>query len=243
MAKVYYGGYGHNPNPNGKKYAYIGSDKYHVGENVVAPVTHYISGNNYKTMFTIQNQADMTSQQANDTIVMLENMRKTMKSLDGTNVMELPGAAKYPSAAAWKEAAKDRAEGRLVAAERLQTKNPVATETDFKVRQEQRLTGDYYERHQQYLKAMEQYRQKQEKERLSHLPSYEKAEAQKQAFERYKMGETDNKTFKREITQALTQYAPYDYYEFTDAEKGVDLFLENMKKSKQRAIDRLLSRR
>ena len=48
MAKVYYGGYGHNPNPNGKKYAYIGSNQYQVGQNVVAPVTHYISGKNYK---------------------------------------------------------------------------------------------------------------------------------------------------------------------------------------------------
>ena len=247
MAKVYYGGYGHNPKPNGKKYAYIGSDKYNVGENVVAPVTHYKSGKNYKTMFTIQDQADMTSQQANDTIVQLENMRKTMKSLDGTNVMELPGAAKYASAEAWKEAAQDISEGKYRAAERLQTRqseNPVkATAAEFRVRQEERLTGSYYDRHQQYLKAMEQYREKQEKERLSHLPSYEKAQSQRQAFERYKMGETDNRTFKREITQALTQYAPFDYYEMTDAEKGVDLFLENIKKGRQTAIERLRNRR
>lgn len=242
MAKVYYGGYGHNPNPNGKKYAYIGSDRYKVGENVVAPVTHYKSGKNFKTMFTIQDQADMTSQQANDTIVMLENMRKTMKSLDGTNVMELPGAAKYPTAEAWKEASKDIQEGKYVAAERLQTRqaeNPVkATAEDLKFRADDRQKYNYYEQHQRYLDAIANYR-----EQMQKVPTMASAEKQKEAFDRYKMGEIDNRQLKREVTQALTQYAPMDYYEMTEAEQGVDLFLENMKKRRLTAIERLKSRR
>jgi len=245
MAKVYYGGYGHNPNPNGKKYAYIGSNNYQVGQNVVAPVTHYISGKNYKTMFTIQDQADMNSQQAEDTIVELENMRKTMKSLDGTNVMELPGARKYATAEAWKQASEDIEQGKLKAAERLQTRqseNPVkATSAEFKARQQERLKGDYYEQHQQLVEAMRKYQDKIKADEMKKTPEYQmqKRQALGQAFERYKLKETDERTFKREVTQALTNYAPYDYYEMTDAEKGVDLFLENIKKGRQTAIERL----
>lgn len=166
MAKVYYGNYGHNPKPNGKKYAYIGSNQYQVGQNVVAPVTHYISGKNYKTMFTIQDQADANSQQAENTIVELENMRKTLKSLDGTNVMELPGAAKYPSAEAWKQASEDIAQGRYRAAERLQkgqSESPVkATAEDLKERVAEQQRINYYKQHQKYLEAMRQYREREQ---------------------------------------------------------------------------------
>lgn len=245
MAKVYYGNYGHNPKPNGKKYAYIGSNQYQVGQNVVAPVTHYISGKNYKTMFTIQDQADANSQQAENTIVELENMRKTLKSLDGTNVMELPGAAKYPSAEAWKQASEDIAQGKYRAAERLQkgqSESPVkATAEDLKVRQEQRLQGEYFERHQQYLDALRKYQDKLRTEQMKQTPEYQMAKRQAlgEAFERYKLKETDDRTFKREITRALTNYAPFDYYEVTDADKGVDLLLESMKKGRQTAIERL----
>ena len=49
--RLYYGTYGHHI--TGKLYVYWGDDNLRTGQQVVAPVTHYKSGKNYNTMFTI----------------------------------------------------------------------------------------------------------------------------------------------------------------------------------------------
>lgn len=51
--RIYVGGYGHNPTGQ-KQYAYWGGDNYRTGQEVVAPVTHPVSGRTYNTMFKIQ---------------------------------------------------------------------------------------------------------------------------------------------------------------------------------------------
>lgn len=99
--RLYTGGYGHHP--SGKLYSYWGSDNYRVGQNVVAPVTHYKSGKTYNTMFTIQRAlADY------DRVTLAETQRLEgngidIKSIGGANVMTLPGAQQFQSKQAWAE--------------------------------------------------------------------------------------------------------------------------------------------
>lgn len=99
MARLYYGGYGHNP--SGKQYVYWGGDNYRTGQNVNVPVTHWKSGKNYNTMFTIMRTSgsDMAENEANR----LNNLGIDIKTINGTDVMDLPGAKDWSSKKEWKE--------------------------------------------------------------------------------------------------------------------------------------------
>lgn len=105
MAKLAYGGYGHNPNRNGKQYAYWVGDSYRTGQNVVAPVTDWRTGKTYRTMFTILHTTGEDTKTAMAEQNRLEGRGIFIKAVDGRDVMSLPGAAEYPSAAAWKRSA------------------------------------------------------------------------------------------------------------------------------------------
>lgn len=103
MAKLAYGGFGHNP--SGKQYVYWVGDSYRTGQNVVAPVTNPRTGNTYRTMFTIMRTTDENSRMAQGEEQRLAGRGINIKAVDGRDVMSLPGAAEYPSAAAWKRSA------------------------------------------------------------------------------------------------------------------------------------------
>lgn len=103
MAKLAYGSYGHNP--SGRQYVYWVGDSYRTGQNVVAPVTNWRTGKTYRTMFTIQRTTNEDSKMAQGEEARLAGMGINIKAVDGRDVMSLPGAKEYPSAAAWKRSA------------------------------------------------------------------------------------------------------------------------------------------
>lgn len=94
--RLYYGGYGHHP--SGKEYVYWGSDGFNVGQNVVAPVTNYRSGQTYNTMFTIQRTSDSESDMSNNESQRLSQGGIGIKSIKDTNILELPGGQKFKNA-------------------------------------------------------------------------------------------------------------------------------------------------
>lgn len=97
--RLYYGGYGHHP--SGKQYVYWGDDNYRTGQNVNVPVTNWKSGKTYNTMFTIMRTSgsSMGEQEAQR----LTNSGIDIKSINGTNVMTLPGAMDFSSKGEWKK--------------------------------------------------------------------------------------------------------------------------------------------
>lgn len=99
--RLYYGGYGHHP--SGKQYVYVGGDNYRTNQNVVAPVTNPHTGRTYNTMFTIQRTSNIDSNMAQGEIERLQARGIEVKSLDGRNVMGLPGAGTFNSAKAWRD--------------------------------------------------------------------------------------------------------------------------------------------
>lgn len=103
MAKLAYGGFGHHP--SGKQYVYWVGDSYRTGQNVVAPVTDWRTGKTYRTMFTIMRTTNEDSKMAQGEEQRLAGRGINIKAIDGRDVMSLPGAAEYPSAAAWKRSA------------------------------------------------------------------------------------------------------------------------------------------
>lgn len=103
MAKLAYGGFGHHP--SGKQYVYWVGDSYRTGQNVVAPVTDWRTGKTYRTMFTIMRTTNEDSKMAQGEEQRLAGKGINIKAIDGRDVMSLPGAAEYPSAAAWKRSA------------------------------------------------------------------------------------------------------------------------------------------
>lgn len=107
--KLYYGGYGHHP--SGKQYVYYGSDNLRAGQNVVAPVTHWKSGKNYKTMFTIQrsgsferNKKDVLQRtMAESEVNRLDSKGINIKTLDeNENLSTLPGSQPFNRKQEWK---------------------------------------------------------------------------------------------------------------------------------------------
>ena len=97
--RQYRGGYGHHP--SGKLYTYWGPDNISIGQNVVAPVTHWKTKKTYNTMFTpmMTNAAD--SPYATIEAHRLSQQGIGLKSIKGTNIMELPGALGYSSKSGW----------------------------------------------------------------------------------------------------------------------------------------------
>lgn len=99
--RLYYGGYGHHP--SGKQYVYLGDDKYRVGQNVVVPVRQWQSGKLYNTMFTIQRSANVDNKMAISEMERLTGAGTSIKFIENSNVMTLPGASDWKSAKQWKE--------------------------------------------------------------------------------------------------------------------------------------------
>lgn len=95
--RLYYGTYGHHL--SGKLYVYWGDDNLRTGQHVVAPVTNPKSGKNYKTMFTIART--QTPQKAQDEVDRLGEMGIVIKTISGREVLSLPGAKPFKSAAEW----------------------------------------------------------------------------------------------------------------------------------------------
>lgn len=117
--RLYYGSYGHNPSPTGKKYMYYGGDNYRVGENVVAPVEHYKSGKIYNTMFTITDSRGANSEDAMIDTSRIEDTGIVIKSIGGRDVLSLPSGSQYTSKRQWEDASFKRyvAEQRLIGRE------------------------------------------------------------------------------------------------------------------------------
>lgn len=107
MAKLYSGGYGHNPKTD-KMYTYWGGDTYKVGQNVNVPVTNKHTGKTYNTMFTIYKttgaQTDEGVQKAFD----LESQGIDIKWINGSDVSTLPSYDQYGSKAAWERSSYER---------------------------------------------------------------------------------------------------------------------------------------
>ena len=99
MAKLLYGGYGHNP--SGKQYVYWGDDTNRTGQNLNVPVTNPRTGKTYNTMFTVQRTSGSTMGQ--NEAERLANKGIAIKSINGTNVMTLPGAQEWSSKREWAE--------------------------------------------------------------------------------------------------------------------------------------------
>jgi hypothetical protein len=110
--KILFGGYGHNP--TGKMYAYYGGDNYNVGQNVVAPVSHWKTGKIYNTMFTIQSTYNPESIPGKYELSKLQGI--DLKTIGSKDVMTLPGASQYGSKAQWTRASNQqyRADQRLL---------------------------------------------------------------------------------------------------------------------------------
>lgn len=99
MARLYFGSYGHNP--SGKQYVYWGGDNYRTGQNVNVPVTHWKSGKLFNTMFTIQRTSG--SEMGLNEASRLETMGIDVKAINGTDVMDLPGATPFENKTQWKQ--------------------------------------------------------------------------------------------------------------------------------------------
>lgn len=99
MAKLLYGSYGHHP--HGKQYVYWGSDTNRTGQQVNVPVTNKWTGKTYNTMFTIQRTSGSTM--GENEAERLQNKGIRIKSINGTDVMTLPGAQEWSSKREWAE--------------------------------------------------------------------------------------------------------------------------------------------
>lgn len=99
--RLYYGGYGHHP--SGKQYVYWGGNNLRTGQNVVAPVTNKWSGKTYNTMFTIMRTSGGDSEMANNEAQRLSQSGIGIKSIAGTDTLQLPGGQQFDSKKAWKE--------------------------------------------------------------------------------------------------------------------------------------------
>lgn len=97
--RLYYGTYGHHL--SGKLYVYWGDDNLRTGQQVVAPVTHYISGKNYNTMFTIARAQSVKNAQGE--VNRLGENGIFIKTISGRDTLSLPGGAAYESKKEWKE--------------------------------------------------------------------------------------------------------------------------------------------
>lgn len=104
--RLYYGGYGHNP--SGKQYVYWGRDGMNTGQHVVAPVTNPYSHKTYNTMFTIQRTSGADREMSENEAQRLSQSGVGIKSIQGTNVMSLPGAKNYNTAQGWTRASNQR---------------------------------------------------------------------------------------------------------------------------------------
>lgn len=104
MARLYSGGFGHNPSAK-KMYTYWGDKDYNVGENVNVPVTNPKTGKTYNTMFTIYetDKPDTTWGQAVEDRAKMGSRDGRIKWINGRSVTDLPSFNEYGSKKAWAE--------------------------------------------------------------------------------------------------------------------------------------------
>ena len=96
--RLYYGTYGHHL--SGKLYVYWGDDNLRTGQQVVAPVTHYKSGKNYNTMFTIARAQSVKNAQGE--VNRLGENGIFIKTISGRDVLSLPGGRPFKTKIEWK---------------------------------------------------------------------------------------------------------------------------------------------
>lgn len=96
--RLYYGTYGHHL--SGKLYVYWGDDNLRTGQQVVAPVTHYRSGKNYNTMFTIARV--QSEKNAQGEVNRLAEDGVFIKTISGRDLLSLPGGREFESKSEWK---------------------------------------------------------------------------------------------------------------------------------------------
>lgn len=101
MARLYSGGYGHNP--SGKLYTYWGSDNFRTGQNVNVPVTNHKTGKTYNTMFTIMETRGANTDAGARQVFNLESQGIDIKWINGSDVSNLPSFDQYGSKTAWAE--------------------------------------------------------------------------------------------------------------------------------------------
>lgn len=106
MAKLYSGGYGHNP--SGKLYTYWGGDNYRTGQNVNVPVTNKNTGKTYNTMFTIMETRSPQTEAGTRQAFNLESQGVDIKWINGTDVSDLPSFNEYGSKGAWAEQSREQ---------------------------------------------------------------------------------------------------------------------------------------
>lgn len=106
MAKLYSGGYGHNP--SGKLYTYWGGDNYRTGQNVNVPVTNKNTGKTYNTMFTIMETRSPQTEAGTRQAFNLESQGIDIKWINGSDVSNLPSFNEYGSKGAWAEQSREQ---------------------------------------------------------------------------------------------------------------------------------------
>ena len=102
--RLYYGTYGHHL--SGKLYVYWGDDNLRTGQQVVAPVTNKRSGRTYNTMFTISKSS--SEKNAAGEVGRLEGEGIFIKTINGRDLLSLPGGKPFESKEAWKRESEDR---------------------------------------------------------------------------------------------------------------------------------------
>lgn len=96
--RLYYGTYGHHL--SGKLYVYWGDDNLRTGQQVIAPVTHYRSGKNYNTMFTIARAQSVKNAQGE--VNRLGENGIFIKTISGRDLLSLPGGKEFETKIEWK---------------------------------------------------------------------------------------------------------------------------------------------
>ena len=102
--RLYYGTYGHHL--SGKLYVYWGDDNLRTGQQVVAPVTNKRSGRTYNTMFTISKSS--SEKNAAGEVGRLEGQGIFIKTINGRDLLSLPGGKPFDSKEAWKRESEER---------------------------------------------------------------------------------------------------------------------------------------
>lgn len=102
--RLYYGTYGHHL--SGKLYVYWGDDNLRTGQQVVAPVTNKRSGRTYNTMFTISKSS--SEKNAAGEVGRLEGDGIFIKTINGRDLLSLPGGKPFESKEAWKRESEER---------------------------------------------------------------------------------------------------------------------------------------
>ena len=128
MARLYSGGYGHNP--SGKLYTYWGSDNYRTGQNVNVPVTNPRTGKTYNTMLTIMETRGANTEAGARQAYNLESRGINIKWINGSDVSSLPSYSQYDSKSQWATQSREQwlaeAQNRLSAFNTSQTDNTEA---------------------------------------------------------------------------------------------------------------------